>query len=247
MKKVHISFGNEKYYKSLDLLEKTSLEIGKADQFIRYTQEWLRSEPFWNENLSILNRPRGAGYWIWKPYIILKTFENLSEGDIVLYSDAGLKVIDSLEPLYSIVNTGVNGGKMFFKIPWENAEHIVRIWTKRDALILMNCDQEEYKNGFMVNGATSLWIKNEKSIEFLNEWQDYLKDSRIVTDDWNTCGNNYKGFKEHRHDQSVLSILRIKYNYEVFRDPTQFGNAFKHEFTNSPYGQLFDHHRGDIK
>ena len=246
MKKVHISFANEKYYRSLDLLEKTSLEIGKSDQFIRYTQEWLRAEPFWNENLSILNRPRGAGYWIWKPYIILKTFETLSDGDVVLYSDAGLKVIDSLEPLFSIINPNINDGKMFFKIPWENAQHIIKMWTKRDAFILTNCDKEEYWNGHMVNGATSLWIKNEKSIEFLNEWQTYIKDPRIVTDDWNTCGNNFKGFKEHRHDQSVLSIMRIKYNYQAFRDPTQFGNAFKHEFTNSPYEQLFDHHRGVI-
>jgi len=29
MKKAHISFGNQDYYKSLDLLEKTSLEVGK--------------------------------------------------------------------------------------------------------------------------------------------------------------------------------------------------------------------------
>jgi len=54
MEKVHISFGNEKYYKSLDLLEKTSLEIGKVDQFIRYTQEWLKTEKFWEKNLYIL-------------------------------------------------------------------------------------------------------------------------------------------------------------------------------------------------
>ena len=55
MKKEHISFGNEKYYKSLDLLEKTSLEIGKVDQFIRYTQEWLKTEKFWEKNLYILS------------------------------------------------------------------------------------------------------------------------------------------------------------------------------------------------
>ena len=42
MKKVHISFGNEEYYKSLNLLEETSLQIGKVDQFIRYTYEQLK-------------------------------------------------------------------------------------------------------------------------------------------------------------------------------------------------------------
>ena len=34
MKKVHISFGDQKYKKSLDLLEKSSLEIGDVDAII---------------------------------------------------------------------------------------------------------------------------------------------------------------------------------------------------------------------
>ena len=57
---------------------------------------------------------------------------------------------------------------------------------------------------------------------------------------------NFMEFKDHRHDQSVLTILSVKYNFELFRDPTQFGNDFKDQFNNSPYDQLFNHHRGKI-
>lgn len=248
MKKVHISFGNEKYYKSLSLLEKSSVEIGKTDQFISYTQEWLKKEPFWDKNLYILNQIRGAGYWIWKPYIIMKTFEQLDYGDAIIYSDAGLNVINSLDPLFDILKTNPNKGKMLFKIPWDNAQHINKIWGKRDAFILMNCDSEKYWDAHMVNGAISLWIKNEDSLLFISEWQKYLRDLRIVTDYPNQCGKqNFKEFKEHRHDQSVLSIMSAKYDLEMFRDPTQFGNDFKNEFLNSNYEQLFNHHRGSIK
>ena len=42
MKKVHISYGNEDYYKSLDLLEKSSMEIGKIDK--EYNLEWVNVE-----------------------------------------------------------------------------------------------------------------------------------------------------------------------------------------------------------
>lgn len=244
MKKVHISFGNEKYYKSLDLLEKTSLEIGKVDQFIRYTQEWLKTEKFWEKNLYILSNPRGAGYWIWKPYIILKTFESLENGDCVLYSDAGLKVIDNLTPLFEIISSNHNDGKLIFKLPWVGVQHIAKMWTKRDCFVLCEADEAKFWNAPMTNGAVSLWTKTDKNIEFLKEWLRYLKDPRIVTDDVNMCGKpNFIEFRDHRHDQSVLSILSIKYSFELFRDPTQYGNEYMNLFNNSPYKQLFYHHR----
>jgi len=35
----------------------------------------------------------------------------------------------------------------------------------------------------------------------------------VITDDANTCSfPNYKEFKDHRHDQAILSILIKKYN-----------------------------------
>jgi len=246
MKKIHISFGNEKFYKSLELLEKTSLEIGKIDKFIHYTQQQLKEEEFWIKNQYILSKSRGAGYWIWKPYIILKTFENINNDDIVLYSDAGLKVIDNLNPLFEIAQMNPNDGKVIFKVPWVGAQHIAKMWVKRDCFILTNSNEQKYWNAVMTNGAVSLWVKNEQNTIFLNEWLKYLRDPRISTDDPNMCGVNFVEFKDHRHDQAVLTLLAVKYNFELFRDPTQWGNDSKNEFSNSPYDQLFDHHRGNI-
>jgi hypothetical protein len=249
MKNVHISFANEKYFKSLELLGKTSIEIGKSDEFIGYKPEDLKLDNFWAKNQFILSRPRGAGYWIWKPFLILKTFEKLEEGDVVLYSDAGLKVIDNLIPLYEVAQRCPNNGKVMFKLPAVDVpRHIAKTWTKRDCFVLMNADEPKFWNANMSNGAVSLWVKNENTESFLREWLRYLRDPRIVTDDINMCGKpNMIEFKDHRHDQSVLSILAIKYGFEMFRDPTQWGNPEKDLFSNSPYGQLFDHHRGNIK
>ena len=60
MKKVHISFGDEKYKKSLDLLGQTTLEIGKVDKFIAYRPQFLETDFFAQKNAFILSRPRGA-------------------------------------------------------------------------------------------------------------------------------------------------------------------------------------------
>jgi hypothetical protein len=244
MKKIHISFADEEYYKSLDLLEQTSLELGKVDQFIRYIQEWLKTTDFWTKNQYILSQKRGAGFWLYKPYVILETFKSLQEGDVVLWSDAGLRVERSLDPLFRVFEQRPEVDRVIFRVPWVDVNHIAKMWTKRDCFVLMHCDESKYWNAPMTNGAISLWKKNDKNIEILNEWLKYCRDPRILTDDPNLCGMpNFPEFRGHRHDQSVLTNLSIKYNVELFRDPTQWGNKETFLFKNSNYQQIFLHHR----
>ncbi len=51
---------------------------------------------------------------------------------------------------------------------------------------------------------------------------------------------NHPGFIEHRHDQSVFSLLGKKYAITPYRDPCQSGNKSMDEpiFKNSPYSQI---------
>jgi len=244
MKKVICTYGTIDYEKSLQLLEKTAYEIGKVDKVFIYNRDWLVTTKFYQKNKYILDQHRGSGFFCWKPYIILKTFDLIENGDCVLYMDAGVSVIDNLDPLFEIISCHPNDGKLIFRVPWVGITHIAKMWVKRDCFVLTGSDESKFWNAPMTNGAISLWIKNDENIKLLKEWQQYLRDPRIVTDDPNMCGRpNFYEFRDHRHDQSVLTILCTKYNFELFRDPTQWGNEEKEIFSNSPYPQLFYHHR----
>ena len=246
MKKVICTYGTPDYKKSLELLEKTAYEIGKVNQVYIYDRKWLESTNFYKNSKRcryILNNKKGSGYWLWKPYIILETFKKLDKDDIVLYSDGGISIIDNLNILFEITAELSKDGRMVFKLPSVGVTHKAKMWTKRDCFVLTESDTQEYWDADMVNGALSLWEKNNKNIEFLNEWLNYLKDPRIITDDTNIFGINFIEFKGHRYDQSVLSLLVKRYNFELFRDPTQWGNEEIELFSNSSYGQLFHHHR----
>ena len=249
MKKVLISFGNEKYYKSLDLLKKTAIDLGNVDETRMFSFEWLKTTPFYKNKMAnfILNQPRGAGYWLWKPYIILESFKELEEDDIVLYSDAGLKVIGNLNPLFEVAENDPDDGIVLFKLPPVGVPaHLAKTWTKRDTFVLMEANEEKYWGAPMSNGAISLWKKNSKNTEFLEEWLYHCMHPYKLTDMANAHGPNDITFRDHRHDQSILSILRTKYNLTLYRDPTQWGEQDPEIYTNSPYPQLFDHHRGNI-
>ena len=248
MRKYVTSYGTRGYYDSLDTLGETAVGIGGADEFVRYTYDDLKDSAFFNDNKGIMSRladrnskAKVIHYWIWKPYIILETMKRCAEGDIILYMDAGTKVINSLEPLFEITKTNKCMTFSISKTP--ESLHYHSMFTKRDCFILMGLDNPYFWNTRMVHAAFSGWVKSKKNISFLTEWQNYMTDPRIVTDDENTCGHpNLPDFKYHLFDQSVYSLLCTKYGREVYRDPSQYSINEKEDYPNSPYGQLVIQH-----
>jgi hypothetical protein len=74
---------------------------------------------------------------------------------------------------------------------------------------------------------------------FVTEWLTYAQDSRAITDDANVLGlPNYPEFHDHRHDQSILSLLAKKWNLTLYPDPSQWGAG-----AQRPYPTVFEHHR----
>ena len=62
----------------------------------------LHRTAFYSENKAILDLARGAGYWLWKPFIISETLKEMEEGDCLIYSDSGIEVVADLTPLFRI-------------------------------------------------------------------------------------------------------------------------------------------------
>jgi hypothetical protein len=72
----------------------------------------------------------------------------------------------------------------------------------------MDCDSEMYWNAPQLEAGVSYWAVNVKSKEILQEWIEYCKDARILTDEKNVSGlENHPSFKDHRHDQSILTNI----------------------------------------
>ena len=247
-----ISYASNGYYES-QLRFKHSI-LDRKVKVLLFKDIWLKKQLFYLENKSILDQQRGAGYWLWKPYILLETFAKMQDGDRVIYCDADAVVQKTLSCLFDICDQ--NGGIMLF----DNSTHQNKSWIKRDCFVLMEADEPLFYTSGQAMGGFLVLKKNEHSQKFLEEWLNYAKDYRISTDSENELGMpNLPDFIEHRHDQAILSIMRIKWNLPLFRDPSQYGNPYKMidyrksgEFlidniyqedsikTNSPYDTLID-------
>ena len=234
MKKVHISFGDKKYNGSLKALEISSIKHG-SDEFISYTQKWLKTTPFWKENKDILIQPRGAGFWLWKPYIILETLKLYPENTLLLYTDAAVLAIDKLSYIYNLAD---QHDIVLFGI---GTVHNNATWTKEEVFQALNLTTDEYRNGGQVSAAFSLWKNTKKSIDFIEEWLMYMKDPMLATDIPSKLSFKDSRYKDNRHDQSILSLLSQRDKIQRYQDPSQHGLNDPHPNGNFP--QVFDHHR----
>ena len=243
MKKIYCVYGSESFYEKILVTEETAISVGKVDRFYAYRPPDLRVDNFYENNKDILSHPMGGGFWAWKPFIILQTMDKIEEGDIVLYTSTGMKVLENLDPLFEITEHSMDN-RMFFDPSTIYGTHRHSQYTKRDCFIVMGLDEPKYWEPRMLHSAYSLFMKTPKNIDFLQEWLRYTTDKRAIWDTIppmpNTCGvPNLPDFMEHRFDQSILSLLSVKYGRELYREPSQFGNCDKDKFPNSPYGQLF--------
>lgn len=239
MTKYLVSFATSNFYYAQHLLEQSALKNG-IDKTYSYSEKKIKDTEFYKENFAILSQPRGAGYWLWKPYLILETLKKVNDGDLIVYCDSGIKIVAPLDPLFKICEK--NNGILLFN----TSEHKNKTWTKRDCFVLMNCDQKEYWEGQQVMASFQIYKKSVLTLSFLEEWLKFAKNPNILTDIPNVSGKkNFLDFIDHRHDQSILSNLAIKHKVTLYRDPTQWGNYLSSAelYVNSPYGTLLHHHR----
>jgi hypothetical protein len=241
MKKILTTFGTQKWYNAKANLIQSAKQFG-LDGAADFNETKIE-QSFYEENKAIFLNPRGFGYWLWKPYIILKTFEQLNNGDMVLYSDSGSIIVNQINDLFEICQQ--NEGILLFDnrdgTPTENDIWINKHWTKTDCFVLMDCDTEKYTEGNQVDACYQIYQKNSKSIEFVQEYLKYCKNIHIVSDFPSMTNKrpNYTCFRDHRHDQSVLSLLAIKHNVHIEREPSQWG--YRTEENRSKI--KFYHHR----
>jgi uncharacterized short protein YbdD (DUF466 family) len=232
-----INFATDNFKRAQDFNSATAGSIGDFDYAFSANPSLIDSD-FRHRYNTILNQARGAGYWLWKPYFILKILERANNGDIVMYADAASHFISSAAPLFSLpaqFNQDI--------IPFE-LELPESAWTKRDTFIALDADDNGYELSPQRLASFILLRKSTMSLQFCQDYLNYCTNEQALTDATNIYGKpNYDNFVSHRHDQSIFSLLTKKYGLQAFRDPSQWGNNCKHLYTNSDYPQIIEHTR----
>jgi len=239
MKKYHINYANNRYYKSQQMCSDSARQAG-FDIIISYSYDEI--DPiFKNKNYEILKQHRGAGYWCWKSYFINKTMDQINDGDLLVYSDAGSVYKYTIDPLVELIKKDPNGVLSF-----ELTGLIEKEYTKMDTFNLMGLNNPKYTDSSQREGTYIWLIKNKFTVNLVKEYLEYSQNINIITDLPNITGSNYPEFKDHRHDQSIWSLLCKKYNIEKHRLISNHGLHLVNDFPNDTYPDMTLHHRNPM-
>jgi hypothetical protein len=238
-RKYVITYGHNCCAMSKERAVNQAIDVGNVD-FAEALDLSELSIPFQIAHQNILRHRKGAGYWLWKPYVILKTLlTKLNDGDLLVYHDAGSYFVKDLGPLYKAC-MDAEPSVLTFHQPYQES-----MYSKRDAFILMGMDKPQvYQQGQTQRlSGLQVYMKSCTTIQFLMEHLAYSAEGRIVSDDKNVMGKeNFEGFVGNRHDQTILSLLSKKWGIVELRDPCTCGrNKFTQDYryASGPYHSMY--------
>lgn len=179
-----------------------------------------------------IRESKGAGLYIWKPYIVWSEILHVKDGDILIYADAGQTIISNVQPVIDAMDQDI----MMFSNGWNHMD-----WCKADVAEAIIGSKRE----FPVKQAQASLIffrVSPESRKFVKEWMLWCLMPGF-------CDNspsrlpNVPTFQETRWDQSILTCLQIKYGYQLhwFPSSTNWHNKSAHPQDNYP--AIVDHHR----
>ena len=168
----------------------------------------IKNTPFYLANRKVLDTPRGAGLWAWKPYIILMTMlETCLSYDAYIYLDVDVGIKDSIIPFAEITKTQDVAA---IRTTYQQAR-----FCKRDCSVAFGVDGGDYEKWYQVQAGIVAYANNCGAIAFLTDWLTACCNYHLISDE-PSVEPNYIYYLDHRHDQALFTIMYHKYNYPIW-------------------------------
>ena len=159
---------------------------------------------------------KGIGFWKWKPLLIQETLRRLPKGDVLLWMDRDLRIFNRPLDMLFCLGQNTRRGVAGFHFPCFSE----RVWTKRELADAMGADQDAMETVQLYAGLLVL-RKTRFAEAFVSEWLSWMvKQNGRFADDQHNPAIQHPGFAEHRHDQSVLSLLAKLRGVKTFPIPS---------------------------
>lgn len=239
MKRLYITFSGAAYDETTSRIVEFAPRFG-ADEVLVYDDAWLMDQEFYRLNKWLWTypdtqdpkrKPRGFGWFCWKPFIILHALERCAPGDIVLYTDADTFPIAPLGALYEECER-IGGTMLFNAYGCDHAN-----WCKEDChLVMGNWPARGHRDHGVARFM--LFQKGHWSVQqFLMEWLTYSINPIATTFDPSWLRADALILHEHRTEQAIMTNLAYKYGHKFYREACQ--NAATQPEDQDLYPQLF--------
>lgn len=222
--KIHfLTFASESLKKTLERIRQEAESSGFFDTISCMRESDL---PFLyrSENKSILSENiRGFGYWIWKSYITKLKLEEIDTGDILVYMDVGCSInLEGEKRFYEYVDMLVKSKYSNLAFQLYQSE---KMYSKGDLFKYFDVEKNKaIKNSGQLIAGVFFIRKDMNSQKLVDEWYSICHYKKDLINDSDSIYPNDPSFIEHRHDQSIFSLLRKLKGSLIIKDETWFSN-----------------------
>ena len=177
-------------------------ELWRAHLFAALPQE-LMKKPRWEAHLQA---GRGRGYWFWKAALLNMLLRRgaIRDGEVIVYADA-----DTNGLIARVAQTALARAAA----PWDVMVHeqprCEFQWTKGDLFDAFGVDSCDAHYGLTEQPKADVILLrvNNRTRQLLRHWEELASDFHLISDEPSRAATEPPGFQEHRHDQSILSML----------------------------------------
>lgn len=222
-----ITFADGDKY-TFDRIVREAEDSGFFKEIFAYSKKDLYHSSFHSSHQDFIkNNPRGYGYWIWKPFLIYQNLKELNDNDILVYLDSGSTInpqgYKRLAEYYEMIGANKKTNMIVFRIKYDDKD-----WIKMDCLknVLGKMGRLDALKNVVLSGTPndktrcagmSIFKKTPETLFFASTWYNLCCNYHNI-DDTPSIESNFPNFKEHRHDQSVFSILSKVFDCMVVDD-----------------------------
>lgn len=218
--KVHfMTYGDEAFARARERIGQQAIDSGWFDTVTVYTPQSLGDYGLAHQEF-IQRHKRGGGYWIWKAKLIFEKLKSLNQNDYLVYADAGCTLNPAgrwrfFDYLKRLSNSDL--GVLTF-----NLTHLEKCWSKKDTVLALQLsDPEAFLNQFQKISGLVILKKNDHAMQVMEEWAKWsIAEDYHLIDDTPSLAENDPCFREHRHDQSLYSLLSKQYKSLTLPDET---------------------------
>lgn len=192
--------GHEVFFKNQNALAESVINRG-VDFILNYRRSHIDPD-FYAENKAILDAKPGAGYWLWKPWVIGHALKHAPENAIVIYCDTGFVFRKPVTAL-----THALGEKDILLIDYDPKIHKHPIYNSNRAIFTyLGCDEKACHYGHHVMGGFLVLRNTQKARDFIHEWLKLCQNPDLLIGGNDTLPPHPEQ-GAHTHDESILSAL----------------------------------------
>jgi len=227
-----VTFADSSLKLTLQRIKAEAQRMNLFDGIFTY-DETLLDDEFRNRNRQwFVQHRRGYGLWIWKPQVILQTLRQIPDNAVIVYADAGCtlnsEASERLKQYVRMVKQHPSHRLIFHSRFWREDQ-----FTTEYVLQTMNFTGPAERGSRQCYATSFLLQKTDDNIELINKWSLLMQEDKRMVEGGQHLRQCYAGFKDHRHDQSILSILMKQSQSLILEDEISFDDR-RHVAPNYP-------------